>query len=129
MLRRVLGQPAALSGWDVYDGGVTSRLARVECLRTIDRLRALRKLGDADAAARGADASRLLEALEQVAVDDVVLARAAQPVPTPLGTLDAVHLASALLWREARGEPLTVATHDAALALAAGAFGFEVIGV
>lgn len=46
------------------------------------------------------------------------------------GTLDA-DLATALAWRDATPsatEPLTVATHDAALALAARSCGFAVIG-
>jgi hypothetical protein len=58
-----------------------------------------------------------------------VLSRAAQPFPTPLGTLDAVHLATALLWRETRGEDLVMATHDRDLALAARASGLRTIGV
>ena len=57
-----------------------------------------------------------------------VLRRAGQPFPTPLGTLDAVHLATALLWRDTRGEDLALATHDRALALAARASGLTVIG-
>jgi len=57
------------------------------------------------------------------------LRRAAQPMPIPLGTLDAVHLATALLWQETRDEDLVLATHDRALALAARASGLHVIGV
>jgi hypothetical protein len=34
---------------------------------------------------------------------------AAQPMPTELGTLDAIHLATALLWRDTASEPLTMA--------------------
>jgi hypothetical protein len=45
-----------------------------------------------------------------------------------LGTLDAIHLASALLWKDALGIDPAVATHDVALALAAQAHGFKVVG-
>ena len=58
-----------------------------------------------------------------------VLRRAAQPLPTPLGTPDAIHLSTALLWREVRGEELVMATHDQMLAIAARASGLPVIGV
>jgi hypothetical protein len=58
-----------------------------------------------------------------------VLSRAGEPLPTPLGTLDAIHLASALTWRERMGALPMMATHDAALGLAARAFGFEVRGI
>ncbi|MBI3375234.1 MAG: hypothetical protein HY017_26235 [Betaproteobacteria bacterium] len=50
---------------------------------------------------RRVDASVLLRvALELVVIDAVVLGRAARPTPTELGTLDAIHLATALLWKE-----------------------------
>ena len=57
-----------------------------------------------------------------------VLGRAGEPLPTPLGTLDAIHLATALVWRDRTGDPLVIATHDVALGLAARAFGFDVLG-
>jgi hypothetical protein len=57
-----------------------------------------------------------------------VLTRAAQPLPTELGTLDAIHLATALLWREQRAAELVMATHGTALATAARAFGLHVVG-
>ena len=45
------------------------------------------------------------------------------------GALDeAVHLATALVWRERMASPLVVATHDTALAMAARTYGFEVRG-
>jgi hypothetical protein len=57
-----------------------------------------------------------------------MLDRAAQPMPTELGTLDAIHLATAHLWKEMTGKGLTMATHDSALALAAEAHGLRVVG-
>jgi hypothetical protein len=57
-----------------------------------------------------------------------VLARAAEPLPVALGTLDALHLATALTWRDRMQQPLVIVTHDSALALAARSFGFEVMG-
>ncbi len=50
-------------------------------------------------------------------------------MPTPLGTLDALHLATALIWRDRIGSLPIVATHDSALGLTARAFGFEVRGI
>jgi hypothetical protein len=48
---------------------------------------------------------------------------------TPLGTLDAIHLSTAISWRDARNTELTMATHDKSLATAARAIGLHVIGV
>lgn len=47
---------------------------------------------------------------------------------TELGTLDAIHLASALLWQEASGIDLAMTTHDKALGVAALAHGLKVLG-
>jgi len=69
-----------------------------------------------------------VESLELIEIDANVIDRAAQPMPTELGTLDAIHLASALLWRETVGEDLAMATHDRALALGAQAHGMRVLG-
>jgi hypothetical protein len=49
-------------------------------------------------------------------------------LPTALGTLDAIHLATAALWRESQGTELAMATYDGVLATAARASGFSVIG-
>jgi hypothetical protein len=57
-----------------------------------------------------------------------ILARASEPFPTALGSLDAIHLATALVWRDRMQQPLRVATHDGELALAARSFGFDVLG-
>ena len=70
----------------------------------------------------------LIASLELVDIDAVVLDRASQPMPTELGTLDAVHLATAVLWKDVTREELTMATYDSALALAAQAHGLPVIG-
>lgn len=129
LLRVALGQPDALPEWRRIDRGVASALVTTECLRTLDRLRLRAGLPDAELAMRRATILALVEALELVEIDSTVLDRAAQPMPTELGTLDAIHLATALLWKESSGAHLIMATHDAALALGARAHGFQVVGV
>jgi len=128
LLRIVLGQSNALSEWKEIDCGVSSALVKTESLRTLDRLRLRVGLADAEVALRRATILSVIESLELVEVDGIVLDRAAQPMPTELGTLDAIHLASALLWKEARGLDPIMATHDAALGLAAHAHGLKVLG-
>ena len=128
ILRVVLGQKGALEQWRSIVTGVSSALAEVECLRTMDRLRLQGHLTVEEAAAGREAVYRIVEALEIVDLTPSVLRRASQPVPAPLGTLDALHLATADLWRESVGKALVMATHDRALALAARATGFTVIG-
>jgi predicted nucleic acid-binding protein len=128
LLRIVLRQPNALKEWSQIDHGVSSVLIRTESLRTIDRLRLRAQTSDFEVALRRRAIFKLLASFELVEIDETVLERAAQPRPTELGTLDAIHLASALFWRENTGEDLTMATHDRALALGAQAHGLDVIG-
>lgn len=128
LLRVVLGQAHALPEWRRVQRGVASALVEVECLRTLDRLRLRSAISDREVASRREVVFRLLESVEMVEPSGAVLARAAQPLPTELGTLDAIHLVTALLWREASGMELVMATHDAALATAARACGLRVIG-
>lgn len=128
VLRIVLGEPGALRAWRRIRRAVSSHLVRLECLRTIDRARIRLSLGDGDVAERRAGICHVLEGIDMVPIDAAVLERAADPFPTRLGSLDAIHLASALLAR-AQFRDLRLATHDAELAIAARAVGFEVLGV
>ncbi|HEY6101879.1 MAG TPA: PIN domain-containing protein [bacterium] len=129
VLRLALGQPDALPEWRRIDRGVASALVMTECLRTLDRLRLHAGLSDSEVATRRATVLALIASLELVEVDSVVLDRAAQPMPTELGTLDAIHLATALLWKDETHTDLTMATHDAALALGAQAHGLRAVGI
>jgi len=128
LLRVALAQPNALPEWRRIDRGVSSALITTESLRTLDRARLRAHLPDTEVARRRSTILALVDSLELVEVDAIVLDRAAQPMPTELGTLDAIHLASALLWRDAMGIDPLMATHDAALGLAAQAHGFGVVG-
>ena len=128
LLRVILGQRDALKEWGRLTQGVASALVELECLRTLDRLRVSQGLTDEMIAQRRVAVYRLLEAMEIVEITYPVLARAAQPLPTALGTLDAIHLATALLWKEQTGKELSMATHDVALAIAAKASGLRVMG-
>jgi predicted nucleic acid-binding protein len=129
LLRVALEQPNALAEWPRIQQGVASRLVRTESLRALDRLRLRGTLTDEEIAMRRATVLAFVGALDVVEIDATVLDRAAQPMPTEVATLDAIHLATALLWREMTDADLVMATHDGALALAARAHGLSVVGV
>ena len=75
------------------------------------------------------DAARLLLGrVNLLELAQPVLARALKPFPTPVRTLDALHLASAMFLRE-RGHDVALATYDARMSAAAEAMGLEVFGV
>lgn len=128
-IRVLFGAPHAYAGWREIDRAVTSTLVEVECLRMVDRLRLRGVLDDEQLAVRRAAVFAFLSQSELVEVDAEVLRRAASPLPTELGSLDAIHLASAMMWREATGEAIQLLTHDLQLARAARSVGLEVLGV
>ena len=129
LLRVVLRQPNALREWAQINRGVSSALIAAESLRTLDRLRLRAQLSDAEVAVRREAILTLVASLELIEIDATVLDRAAQPMPTELGTLEAIHLSSALLWQKSTGEELAMATHDRALALGAQAHGMRILGI
>lgn len=129
LLRIVLDQPGQLPEWSKISTGIASRLAELECMRTIDRLRLSGKLTLEESLQRRERIVRLLEGIDLAELTSEVLHRASQPMVAPLGSLDAIHLATAELWRETRDGEIVFATHDHTLSLAARASGFRVAGV
>jgi predicted nucleic acid-binding protein len=105
----------------------SSVLLQVECRRTLDRYYKRQLIGAEPFARLNQQLSQYLAFFHLLEVRQEIAARASEPFATPLGTLDALHLASAMKIREKEGEHLLFATFDAELALAATAHGFTVI--
>ena len=78
----------------------------------MDRLRSRANLPDKEVATRRTTILSIIASLEIVEIDAAVLDRAAQPMPTELGTLGAIHLATALLWKQSTRKDMVMATHD-----------------
>lgn len=129
VLRVVLGQPDRLAEWPTLETAVASGLVEVECLRVLDRLRLGGHMSEEELVTRREAVYHLTAEMQVVEPTGAVLRQASQPLPTALGTLNAIHLATAVLWRETRGETLLMATHDRALGQAARAMGMQVLGV
>jgi predicted nucleic acid-binding protein len=101
----LLKEPNRFPEPDASSAAISSELIRLEFARVVRRHQIERRLK-----------------LENIV--PVVLARAAVHFPTIVGTLDAIHLATALLWQEDTGDRLTFLTHDRQLRTAARACGF-----
>jgi hypothetical protein len=129
VLRVVLAQPDPLVIWGRWKAACASELLGVEARRVLDRLRLERALDDDQVGAFHASLAAIERTIDRIRLTRLVLGRAALPMATPVGTLDALHLASALLWRERRAAELVFATHDPPQARAARGLGFECVGV
>lgn len=129
VLRKLQREAGSLASWGQWEGAYSSELLQVEVLRSIDRNRLKGNLTDHDVADLVTKAHAIFDVIEFVELNSSILNRASQSFLTPLGTLDALHLATALRLVESGGIELTFVTHDAQLATAARSMNFEVEGV
>lgn len=127
LLWAVLGEKGILRELPRIKRAISSEFIRLECLRTLDRARLQLRLPDQEIALRRTELLRRLEAYDLIRVSEQVLERASLPLPTVVGSLDAIHLSSALTVR-APLPGLLFATHDERLAEAARACDLAVIG-
>src|ERR1700722_20344144 len=112
VLRRLLREPGAFERWSDWEWAVSSELLLVEAHRSINRLRLTRSMADEEVAQVVAVFRSLIRVFEMIPVRPPVLERAASAFPTVVGTLDAIHIASALLWVQENEEALVFLTHD-----------------
>ena len=129
ILRFVLDQPDRLDDARRFAFRVTSVLTEVECLRAVDSVRLRRELGEDEHFAKRREVFAQMRRMQRITPARSVLRRAGDAFPTSLKALEAIHLATALQWRDRRAPELVFATHDRQLGRAAAALGFEVIGV
>jgi predicted nucleic acid-binding protein len=129
VMRRLRREAAPLRGWGDWNRAYASVLLRVEIFRTIDRIRLAGRLDDQGVAEMLGDARTMLDAIAFVPLSDPILERASQSFLTALGTLGALHLATALRLAESGIAELTFLTHDGELATAARTMNFQVQGV
>src|SRR5262249_46905720 len=92
LLRVVFGHDGALPELRDCQALVASELLVVESLRTVDRLRSMNAMSIDVATSRRAVVGEWLESIDLVTLQRPILARASEPFPTPLPTLDALHL-------------------------------------
>ena len=128
LLRVVLGEPGALEEVRSADQLISSELLAVEARRTLDRLHRQGVLSGDETGQRSAIVADWLDAIDLVLLRSVILNRAGDPLPVPVGTLDAIHLATALVWRERTQEAVTIATHDTTLGTVARTYAIPVVG-
>ena len=128
ILRILFREPNPVELWGKWEKAFSSNLWRVEALRNVDRLRLSGDLSDEEVADLVREIRIVHETLTIYPLTDRILQRASETFPTIVGTLDSIHLATALALREV--EPIDlVLNHDSQLGTAARSVGFTVVGV
>jgi len=106
----------------------SSALLQVECLRTLDRFQTSGELKPAEIPRSYAALHDAMRRIQLLKIDEKIVELAGGPFGVPLKTLDAIHLVTAIAWRERLNEEVLFVTHDNALATAAREYGFAVLG-
>lgn len=127
VLRVLFHEPDPAKIWSKWDKAYSSNLWRVEALRTVDRLRLSGDLSDGEVADLARDIRIVHETLSIQSLNDSILQRASESFPTAVGTLDALHLSTALAIRVFDKLDIFL-THDLRLGTAARSLGMEVDG-
>ena len=128
LLRVLLGQEGRIGAFEEIERPIASKLLRPECLRALIRCRGTGLLSEEEYLKALDQLYRALDSIELIPISDPVLDRAGAPFAVLLGTFDAIHLASALRWREQQGLSPVIFTHDQDLGKGAKALDFEVLG-
>lgn len=126
VLRYLFKEPNAFEDWESLDGVLSCSLLNIECLRAIDQLRLQQKLTDEEVALKVVGLKDIHSLMTQIPLENKILNRAAEPFPTIVSTLDAIHLAAALYLRENVESNIIFLTHDIQQRRAAQALQFEV---
>jgi predicted nucleic acid-binding protein len=129
LLRFILDQPEPLTDLLRFDRRVTSFVSEVECLRAVESARSRGQLTGDEAADRRRVVYAQLRRMRRLAVSLPVLRRAGEAYPLAIKSLDAIHLASALLVRDREAPDLVFATHDHQLGRLAAVMDLPIIGL
>jgi len=126
-LRVLFHEPNPLPGWGRWTEAYASRIWHTEALRTLDQARLMAAIDDRQVVQLRRDIDLVHSVFHVIPVTERILARAGESFPTVVGTLGAIHLATALHVRDTVGLDAFL-THDTQLAAVAAASGFAVQG-
>jgi predicted nucleic acid-binding protein len=128
VLRHILNEDPALGSAAHSDQVGSSALLTIECQRVLQRERMAGHLDDRQYSESVVQLEEILDLLYLIDIGQAVRKRAAGAFPTVIGTLDAIHLASAILWEASDpGSELCILTHDRQLALCARSLGIRLL--
>jgi len=126
-LRWLLNSPKAYPEFQAWDSCYTSELLYIEVNRVLGRLRLEKEINDTEYANLHKTFLEFYKTVYVIEINQSVKQRSAEPFPTVIGTLDAIHLASALILKEENDMlEITFLTHDNQLSTAAIAMGLVV---
>jgi predicted nucleic acid-binding protein len=129
-LRWLLGSKQIIKGFLKWKECYSSELLWIEVNRVLNRLRLESEITDEEFGILYNDFSEFYKSIYVIEMSALVKEKASGIFPTVIGTLDALHLASAMLLQsEKKEKQIILFTHDKQLATGAIAMGIETMGV
>ena len=127
ILRVILNEPHQLKEFKQVEKGFCSQIAKLECLRTLDRLHFSIRANEKEILSWREIFYEIYAKLTVIPVTAQVIDLASQPLGFSLKSLDAIHLITCqLLQRSVTQMPMF--THDTKLAAAVKSIGIKVFG-
>ncbi len=128
ILRILLRSKSAYKDFGRFNKIGASELLLIECGRVLERYRLEGVLDDGQIATSRENLTALTDGMHVIELSGAIKKRARESFPTIIGTLDAIHLSTALLWKEFEGmKDLTILSHDRQMIICARALGFGVL--
>ena len=130
VLRFLLSNDPAFEKTEKFDRIGSSELLIIECSRVLQRYRLEGFITDIQLAVLEEDLAEITSGMYILDITDSVKALARGSFPTIIGTLDAIHLASSVLWRESgQDESMMMLTADVQMSTCARAMGMQVLAL
>lgn len=129
ILRIIFGEKNALKVPKNIQVYAANEILKIECFRTVDRIKHELSITDDEIAEKHVALHKTLKTINIIKFSDAINRRACEPFPIMLKSLDAIHLSTAILWKQQENEDILFLTHDVQLSKAARSLGFEVLGV
>jgi predicted nucleic acid-binding protein len=125
VLRFLLNKDMSFKRTKGYKETGSSELLFIECNRVLERYRLENIISDEQLAEVRGNLELILKGFYLIEITKEVKKAAAASFPTIIGTLDAIHLASASLWKD--DDELVLFTFDKQMVTCAKAMGFSVL--
>ena len=127
VLRYLLNGDSELLAIEDYENRGSSELLFIECSRVLQRYRLDGQLTDHQLQEAVTHFREIYDAFLIFDMGPQVKNRSAGPFPTTIGTLDSIHLSTAILWSEQERVPLVIFTYDQQMRTCAHAMGIHTL--
>lgn len=125
VLRYLLTEDKGLTRVEEFDKSGSSELLFIECSRVLQRYRLEGLLSDRQLEEVIVHFQDIYDAFTIIEMNRQIKKRSADSFPTIVGSLDAIHLSTAVLWAEQERDPLVLFTYDEQMKTCAHAMGIH----